>query len=384
MLITLAVSGYRSIRDAALPLEQLTVVSGANGAGKSSLYRSLRLLAEVAQGRAIASLASEGGLDSTLWAGPEHISARMRRGEIPVEGTRRKNSVALKLGFAAEDYGYAVDLGLPAPVPRTMFGKDPEIKSEALWVGESLGRANSIAERRGAVVTGRDGSGRKIELSRDLRPFDSMMTHAADPVQAPEMLSLRERMRGWRFYDSLRTDRDSPARRPAVGTRTPALAGDGADLAAAIATLREIGDGPAFDEAIEDAFPGASADVSLQGGLFSVEMQQHGLLRPLSAAELSDGTLRYVLLATALLTPRPPELMVLNEPETSLHPDLIAPLARLIKRASRDSQIIVVSHNSHLARELEDAGALSVILQKEFGETRIEDLEPPRWSWPKR
>lgn len=384
MLITLAVSGYRSIRDATLPLEQLTVISGANGAGKSSLYRALRLLAEAAQGRAIASLAAEGGLESTLWAGPEHISARMRRGEVPIEGTRRKGSVALKLGFAADDYGYAVDLGLPAPVPRTMFGKDPEIKSEALWVGESLGRANGIAERRGAVVTGRDGHGRRVELSRDLRPFDSMMTHAADPVQAPELLSLRERMRGWRFYDSLRTDRDSPARRPAVGTRTPALSGDGADLAAAIATLREIGDGPAFDEAIEDAFPGASVDVTLQGGLFAVEMQQHGLLRPLSAAELSDGTLRYVLLATALLTPRPPELMVLNEPETSLHPELIAPLARLIKRASRDSQIIVVSHNNHLAQELEDAGALSLVLHKDLGETRIDGPEPPIWSWPKR
>ncbi len=54
---------------------------------------------------------------------------------------------------------------------------------------------------------------------------------------------------------------------------------------------------------------------------------QHGLLRPLSAAELSDGTLRYILLVAALLTPRPPVLMVLNGPETSLHPVLLAPLA---------------------------------------------------------
>ncbi|WP_425387819.1 AAA family ATPase [Edaphobacter aggregans] len=57
-------------------------------------------------------------------------------------------------------------------------------------------------------------------------------------------------------------------------------------------------------------------------------------MRPLSAAELSDGTLRYLLWTAALLTPHPPALMVLNEPETSLHPDLLPALARLILAAA--------------------------------------------------
>ena len=73
-------------------------------------------------------------------------------------------------------------------------------------------------------------------------------------------------------------------------------------------------------------------------------MRQHGLLRPLKAAELSDGTLRYLLWIAALLSPRPPALMVLNEPETSLHPDLLPALARLIARAARDTQVVVVTH----------------------------------------
>ncbi len=81
-------------------------------------------------------------------------------------------------------------------------------------------------------------------------------------------------------------------------------------------------------------------------------MRQHGLLRPLRAAELSDGTLRYLLLVAALLSPRPPSLMVLNEPETSLHPDLLPPLARLIALASSRSQIIIVTHAQLLADEI--------------------------------
>ena len=74
MLNTLAVSGYRSLRDLVIPLDRLNLVTGANGSGKSNLYRALRLLADIAQGRIISSLAREGGLQSTLWAGPEAFS----------------------------------------------------------------------------------------------------------------------------------------------------------------------------------------------------------------------------------------------------------------------------------------------------------------------
>jgi len=61
-----------------VPLGELTLVTGANGSGKSNLYRALRLLAEAAQGGIVGTLAREGGLDSTLWAGPEQVSRRCR------------------------------------------------------------------------------------------------------------------------------------------------------------------------------------------------------------------------------------------------------------------------------------------------------------------
>jgi predicted ATPase len=87
MITKLAISGYRSLRDVRLALGALNVVTGANGSGKSSLYRAVRLLADIAQGRIIQSLAAEGGLHSTLWAGPESFSRGMKKGEQPVQGT---------------------------------------------------------------------------------------------------------------------------------------------------------------------------------------------------------------------------------------------------------------------------------------------------------
>ena len=100
------------------------------------------------------------------------------------------------------------------------------------------------------------------------------------------------------------------------------------------------------------------------------------------------GRFRYLLWIAALLTPRPPALMVLNEPETSLHPDLLAPLARLIAQAAKRSQIVVVTHASRLIAALFDQpGCHSITLEKAFGETTISGLRKmdlPSWNWPAR
>jgi predicted ATPase len=384
IITRLCISGYRSLRDVRLELGTFTVVTGANGSGKSSLYRALRLLADIAQGRIIQSLALEGGLPSALWAGPETFARGVKQGVYPVQGTVRKGPISLKLGFSSEDYGYAIDLGIPPPVPRSRFGRDPEIKLESLWTGLTLQRANVFAERVGPHVKIRDQKGDWRQAVDNLKTYDSMLTHCGDPRVAPELLDLRESMRSWRFYDHFRTDNDAPARRRQVGTRTPVLASDGSDLAAAIETIQEVGDEEQLNAAVADAFPGASIDVCDADGYFEVEMRQHGLLRPLKASEFSDGTLRYILLIAALLTPRPPQLMILNEPETSLHPDLLPPLARLIASASERSQIIVVTHAAKLVASLHDAGARQIVLTKELGETVAMDDERSGWNWPSR
>lgn len=371
----------------ALPLGPLNVVTGANGSGKSNLYRALRLLSDTARGGVIATLAREGGFESTLWAGPETLSRRMKSGEVPVEGGPRRNTVSLRLGFCNDAVGYSIDVGLP-PRTRSLFSGDPEIKRECIFAAPAYRPNRVLVDRRNAVVRLKDDAGEWSTLTSSLQSFDSMLSELSDPRRAPEITAIRDTVRSWRFYDHFRVDLDAPARQPVIATRTPVLAPDGRDLVAALETIREIGDGEALDRAVDDAFPGASARSAAVDGRMRLEFTQPGLLRALCAAELSDGTLRYLLWAAALLTPRPPPLMVLNEPETSLHPDLLPALGRLIRRAARGTQVWVVSHASRLIATLqEDADCNAIELDKALGESVLRSagsLAAPSWKWPER
>ncbi|MFK5583028.1 AAA family ATPase [Serinicoccus sp. LYQ131] len=407
MYSTIAVSGYRSLRDVVLPLGRLTVVTGANGSGKSTAYRALRLLAACGRGDGVRALAQEGGLDSALWAGPESLG-QARRGHA-VQGTTRSGPVAVRLGVggAGDELSYLVDLGIPVQSGMTIFNRDPEIKREAVWSGPVMRPGRLVARRRHRHVELRDDDGAWTQAPVSVPTWSSMLTEVVDLAAAPELWAVREALRTWRFYDGFRVDADAPARRPQVGTRTWALSDTGADLAAALQTIRE--DSPAeLDAAVADAFDGARLSIAVNDGLFDVQLHQPGMLRPLRCVELSDGTLRYLLWLAALLTPVPPRLMALNEPETSLHPSLLPPLARAVARASARTQVVVVTHAEALVEALSEAvgdgddggadpeeglvpGEVTAMrthhLIKDLGETLVSGqgmLSTPPWEWGRR
>lgn len=376
MLNTVAVSGYRSLRDVVVPLGRLTVITGANGSGKSNLYRALRLLSSTAGGSIVAAVAREGGLPSLLWAGPEHGGT---------QGTVRKDPIAVQLGFASDELGFLIDLGIPQAGQRTLFARDPEIKREQVFAGALAKPSTLIIDRNRGAARVRDDAWRA--LNQPLMSYETILTDLAEGDTGPELLGLRRALSGWRFYDSFRTDADSPVRTPQVGTRTPTLAHDGSDLAAVWATIQDAGHGGDLEREVERAFPGARVQIIGDETRLRLVMEQTGLLRPLDAAELSDGTLRYLLLCAALLPASPPPLIVLNEPESSLHPDLLAPLARLVIEASRRTQVVVVTHAADLAGALEDEGARTHRLEGSTSGTRISGqgvLDRPAWNWGSR
>ncbi len=386
MLDVLSIANYRSLLSLAIPLGRLNVITGANGSGKSNLYRALRLLSSTATEGIVGAVAREGGLESTFWAGPNELSRQMQSGAVPIKGTPSNKPKRLQLGFVAAKLGYSISLGLPTPVPGTEFFLDPEIKRESVWAGGTYNPAGAILERHSGSVKVRTGTKWEVLGSKQTQNESILSSHAISAA-ALGVAELSSAIRGWRFYDHFRTDRDAPARRSQVGTRTTVLHHDGRDLAAALQTIIEIGHREALATVIRDAFPGASLAIFISDDRqFSIGLKQYGLLRPLLAQELSEGTLLYLLWVAALLTPRPPSLMVLNEPETSLHADLLPALARLIGIASTNSQIWVISHSQLLISELARQQSCNLVaLEKELGQTSVKgvsSLEQPAWRWP--
>jgi hypothetical protein len=206
VITTLAVENYRSLRHLVMPMRRLNVVTGANGTGQSSVYRALRLLADAARNGAVAALAREGGLPSTLWAGPEHLGRSVRRGEHPTQGTVRTGPASLKLGFAGDDFGYAIDFGMPvatvgkgrrAPPPSTSTRRS---SASACGAGRCSGRRCcsriEVARRCGSEVTTATGRscttrcGRTTACSarRPTRPLVSALQERARDLATIELV----------------------------------------------------------------------------------------------------------------------------------------------------------------------------------------------------
>ena len=158
--------------------------------------------------------------------------------------------------------------------------------------------------------------------------------------------------------------------------QTTVLSHDGSELAAALQTIFEIGDDTFLRETITEAFGGARLIIENVETLFAIKLQMPGLLRPLQSRELSDGQLRFLCLCAALLSPRPPSLLALNEPETSLHPDLLNSVARLIVRSSQNTQLWITTHSQSLATSIEKhSGIPRVQLCMVDGETTDQSNE---------
>ncbi|WP_446698171.1 AAA family ATPase [Atlantibacter hermannii] len=358
---TLHIENYRSIRRLSLELERLNIVFGPNGTGKSNIYKAIHLMHSAAQGAFSQELATEGGILKVFWAG------RSRRDE------KRRVTLAVE----TDRYEYELQFGFVEKVPYpSLFNLDPVIKEESIWLSEHQRRASAqLMRRKNQAVFLSNVHHEKVTHSGTLYENESVFGQLGEPHLYPEVSQMREAMRNWRFYHEFAVSKHSALREPQVGFRSPVLASDGANLAAAFQTIVEIGDEGLLMRILDQAFPGCRFFCENPGGRFQLLMQRDGLTRPLEPAEFSDGTLRFLCLAVALLSPRPPAFIALNEPENSLHPQMLPALAKLIAEASRYSQIWLTSHSPELAKLIEQHAPFTLYqLAMEEGETQVTRL----------
>lgn len=364
-LSDLEIKGYRSIRAIRFPLRRLTVLTGGNGVGKTNLYRALEMLHLAATGDLAMAIAREGGLGAVLWAGERGVTDKPR--------------LALEVGLVADDGEgttlprYGVEVGFGDSRYEAVFAEEPQIKSETLILPGR--RPVTLLQRDRSALWYRDDSGARRQMDDPLLASETALSALRGTL--PEVDMVRHLLASWRFYHGFRTDPQSPLRRPALAITAPMLDSDGGNLGAVLATLKHIrGDTTDLDAAIDQAFPGARLEIPVPEKFASFAMIFPDMpKRAFGAAELSDGTLQFLALLGALLAYRLPPFIALNEPEASLHPDLLPALARAISRAAARTQVWVVTHSTMLAEAIaEETGTQPRQVIRRNGSTWLEGL----------
>ena len=336
------IRGFKSIREADLPLGPLNVLIGANGAGKSNLIATFDLLHSIVEGRLQTSVARAGGASSLLHYGP-----------------KQTNELVLELQFGAA--GYRATLG-SAPGDALFF------ENEECW--------NEGASYTRPFVVRLGGGHKETELTAEAARFPGKI--------AARVLST---LRSWRIYHFHDTSPGAPVKQKGRIDDNASLRADASNLAAFLYRLRESEE-PAYRRivaAIRQVAPFFD-DFELRSDplgqdRIQLEWRERGSDEYFNAHSMSDGTLRFVCLATLLLQPLPPSLVLIDEPELGLHPFAITQLAAMLQSAATKTQVLVATQSVTLMNQL-DPGDIVVVDRAEGPSTfkRIGLDEVEAWA----
>jgi predicted ATPase len=329
----LSIHGFRRLYDVSLPLRPLSVMIGANGTGKTSVLDVLSLLANSAQGKLGDSLTELSGLASVL------------------------------TGDRAEELRLAISMTVPGNVPLD-YSLELRLQGVAYVISEE--RLSQQRQPKPPPFYHIDSHGPNIRYYEAdqgglVRPTWEHKSLETSLAQVPKMFrepeEFRNRLSSSTFYHVLNVDPRSPVRLPQP-LRPATLPGpNGEDLVSCLFYLREA-ERSRF-EAIEDALRAAFPRFDrldfppVAAGTLALTWRETTFSRPLYMHQLSEGTLRFLWLATLLQSPGLTALTLLDEPEISLHPELLSLLAELLREASRRTQLVVATHSDRLIRFLQ-------------------------------
>ena len=352
-LAKLRVAGYRSLVDTVMPLRPLTVMIGPNGSGKTAVLEIVMLLRGAMQEKLSQSLEALGGLNAVL-----------SRVAPPAEKLAIELELDTESVESSQPMRYAVEL-LPTTVGYS-------IRTELLdWGKDQNGRAPSYVHLMDGRIYFREprtvSEPRSSEIDRAELALAQVPRHYVEPEALRSMLAKAS------FYGFLDIGHRAVVRLPQALTPASRPGANGENLFSALYNLR-TNHGGAYQrilDTLEVAFPGfQSLEFPVVGsGQVTLAWYETALSAPLYPSELSEGTLRFLWLVAVLLTPDPAPLTLIDEPEVSLHPELLRLLAGLLQDAALRSTVIVATHATDLIRWLQPNEV--AVLDKEEGKTRF-------------
>ncbi len=340
-----------------LPLEKLNVLIGPNGSGKSNLLEVLALL-KSAPSNLPAPVKEMGGVKEWLWKGAP--SAREARVEAVIEYPTGKQP--LRHGLTIGEHGGRFEV------------IDEYVENEKPYPGKSEPYFFYRFNHGNPMLN--DFQENKRGLRREnVIPEQSILSQVRDPERYPALAWLQQRYEQIRLYRNWSFGPNASLRREqSTHGRSDFLADGGENLALVLSQIRSQAKIELL-VSLRKLYEGIQGvSLPIEGGNVLLFLEETGG-REIPATRLSDGTLRYLCLLAILLHAEPSPLIVIEEPELGLHPDIIPHVAELLVRASERTQLVVTTHSRMLVEALSLDPSCVLVCNKDDGESRIERLD---------
>ena len=351
-------------------LRSLNVLIGPNGSGKSNFIEALELLRATPSDFA-AAIRDGGGAAEWLWKGRDP----RKPAEISVvldEGSPTRRPLKYRLEFT--DVKSRVEV-----VDEAIEELEPEPGKSDVFFYYRFQTGHPAINIRNPK-----GSTTKRRLQRDsLRPDQSVLAQRKDPDLYPEVTWVGRSLGDVQIFREWTFGRYVPLRQPQPADLPEGrLSPDGRNLALVLNQIEHTG-GARFDELLKNFFPRFDRmSTRVLGGTVQFYLHETGFGAPIPATRLSDGTIRFVALLAMLLTPTPPPLACIEEPELGLHPDAVALLADVLVEASDRMQLVVTTHSDALVSALTSQPEAIVACERPGHGTELRRLDPQQLtSW---
>lgn len=375
-IVDLQVKGFRSLKEITWNPGDLNLIIGPNGSGKSNLLKALEMLSGSARGRLADQVTREGGMESLVWdgqaAGAVGWNLHFQREEPDL--VNRLWSYELDIQRMGATSAYQIE--------QEELGYNPGNSTFPDYVIRVFQRKNTEASltKPGAVLQPEEGNlSKKMVHVFEKFPIENnaetILAAAASPFTSrPEISSVQKAISGWSVYQDFQTHHDAPVRRAPVTRREATVAADGSNLIQVLHTLYtgdrqfkqdlDLAMRAAFSDEFEEMVFPPDADQRIQ-----LRLRWKGLKHAQSAADLSDGTLRFLYLVAILANPTPPVLIAIDEPEMGLHPSMLPIIAEYARDASRRTQVILTTHSAELLDAFSEYSPTVTVAKWENGQS---------------
>jgi predicted ATPase len=378
-ILSLDVKGFRSLKQVeGWQPGNLNVLIGPNGSGKSNILRVLELASVSAQGQLGRYIQASGGMEPLVWDGSaKAIGLRARCS--PVDLTRDLTRDSLTYELRLERVGMTGEHRIGYEQLANYFKVEQSIESEPMKFLERQGLwARIFDPQNGALVAPED----------NVPPSETLLSLAADPFTQNRVIPpFRAQLASWSIYHDFHTNRDAAIRQPAITRYEKRVSPDAQNLISVLHTLYtndrdfkneiNLAMRAAFGADFEELVFAPASDQRIQ-----LRVRWKSLRREQSAADLSDGTLRFLFLLTVLASPEAAPLIAIDEPETGLHPSMLPIVAEYAVEAARHSQVIFTTHSPQFLDAFDRTKPTATVVCWEDGETRLQaldELELKQW-----